>query len=161
MRSLVMMTALIAMLGSGCGSTTGNRAGAGSRETVGPVLGVIIAQTRAEDMFGELGIDAPSGFWTPERGQVAALEAAIPPYLESAAPEGSRLRRGLRGYRAQYIGILRGDREVVFANFFCDDFGRDIDLQMIVVDDGGDCFFTVEFDPADESFDQLSINGES
>ena len=161
---MVLLTAVVLCCCAcgGCGGATSTEpttvsGGEGPAE-VG--LGVIIPESRAASMVEGLLEPAPSGYWTPERGQVAALESAIVEYLAGAAPEGSRIRSGLEGYRAQYVGILRDEREVIFANFFCRSHVEDITISLVAVDDGGDCYFTVEYDPATENFADLSINGE-
>ena len=59
------------------------------------------------------------------------------------------------------MGIVRNGRQVIFANFFCDTFGVDWRRQPLMVDDGGDCFFVVEYDPATGAFSHLMINGEA
>jgi hypothetical protein len=145
---------------SGCGAAI-PADGAGGVGAAQPRLGVILTESRASSMVGGLGVEGYSGYWTPERHQVVALERALPEHLATAAPEGSRLRRGLDGYRAQYFGVLRGEQELILANFFCDAQGRDIEQEVVAVEDGGDCYFTVELDPALERFSELSINGES
>jgi len=163
-----MRTVLLSMIVSCC-CACGGCGGATSTETTTPAsdetaevgMGVIIPESRAAAMVEGMFEPAPSGYWTPERGQVVALEGAIVEFLAAAAPEGSRLRSGLDGYQAQYIGILRDEREVIFANFFCQSHVEDIDLSLVSVDDGGDCYFTVEYDPATNSFADLAINGEA
>ncbi len=163
MRELLFLTmTLFCCACCGCGAsstepTTPDR----SDEAVTSELGAIIPESRAEAMVDGLFEPAPSGYWTPEQGQVVALEAAIAGYLQSAAPEGSRLRSGIDGYQAQYVGILRGEREVIYANFFCSSHVDDISQSLVVIDDGGDCYFTVEYDPAANSFAELAINGEA
>ena len=84
-----------------------------------------------------------------------------PPAVDfAAAPARSRLRQGLTAYRVQYVGIVRDGRQVIFTNFFCDTFGVDWRTQPVIVDDGGGCYFVVEFDLAAGSFSHLMINGE-
>lgn len=153
-----VLTSFLAACGCGASSPTVENT---TREEVSIAMGVIITETDAERMVGGLGMDGYAGYWTPERSQVAALERSIVAHLAANAPEGSRLRDGLEGYRAQYFGVLRGDRELILANFFCDDFGRNIETEVVAVDDGGDCYFTVEYDPATDGFSQLMINGEA
>lgn len=156
---------LLLFTSCGCGASTSALPEADGVEPVDASrteMGVIITERQAAAMCDGAGIcpQTPS-YWTPERDQVEALEVALPRYLATAAPEGSRLRQGLEGYQAQYIGVLRGERELLFANVFCEPLGVDPAERLVVIDGGGDCFFTVEFDPATASFDALRINGES
>ena len=119
---------------------------------------IIPAERGGEFVLGHYGT-AMGPHWTPIEAQVRALEAGLPAYLARAAPAASRLRQGLAGYRAQYIGIVRDGRQVVFANWFCDALGTDWRQRPVIVDDGGDCFFQVEYDPSGGTYVHLMING--
>ncbi len=143
------------IFGSGCGASTtdGPTTTEGSGGSPEPALGVIITETDALTLCEGLFDPPPEGYWTPEWAQVAEFEASIAEFLSGAAPDGSRLRGGLEGYQAQYVGIFRGDREVIFANFFCQSHIDDLTQTMVVVDGGGDCYFTIEYDPASGEFD--------
>jgi hypothetical protein len=146
-----------------CAGANGRRVDTAPRDSTATARGVILPERVAAAACDGLIEPVPDGFWTPERAQVDALEAALGPFLERAAPRRSRLRRGeagLRRYRAQYVGVVRGDRETIFANFFCDDRGVDTRRAIVAVDDGGDCYFTVEFDPATAEVSSFAVNGE-
>ena len=53
----------------------------------------------------------------------------------------------------------RDGRQVIFANDFCRALGGDWRQAPIIVDDGGDCYFQVEYDPAAGTFARLMVNG--
>ena len=99
-------------------------------------------------------------FWTPEKAQLIELETRLPAYLRTKAPPGSGPRKNLKSYRRQYMGIEHDGRSYIFVNAFCDTNRQDWTRKPIVVDDGGDCYFQVEFDPKRKRFARLAIQKE-
>lgn len=102
-----------------------------------------------------------TGHWTPDEGGVAALEGGLVAFLRGNPSERAQsLAVKVAGYKRQYVGFLLGERKVIYANFFCK-ASEDWRAQLVDVDDGGDCYFQVVFDPASSAFSDLHINGES
>jgi len=106
--------------------------------------------------------------WTPALDDALALEKALPDHLRRELAGQRRdpkskppLWERARSYKRQYVGVQTKGRRVVFANFFCNDFGRNWRTEPIVVHDGGDCYFTVEYDVDKGTFSKLMINGEA
>ena len=67
-------------------------------------------------------------------------------------------------YRFQYWGERRGKRRVLHLNAFCQDFwGQAPDWRrtIVLVKDGGDCFFQAEVDVDAGALVGFSINGEA
>ncbi len=125
------------------------------------VEGIIIPADRAQRFIGTDWTVKFSEAWTPSQADVLALEKGIQAYLRQAAPD--RSERGwsnLAEYRRQYVGVVLEKRRVIWANFFCS-FGGDWTTQRVVVDDGGECFFTVRYDVDSATFSDLRINGEA
>lgn len=96
---------------------------------------------------------------------VLALERQLPEFLRSQ-PEDSDARAAdlwlkAPSYLRQYVGFTRNGRRVVYANFFCfrSVSDRDWHVWPVVVDDGGPCFFQVEYDVESGRFSRLSVNG--
>lgn len=111
------------------------------------------------------GSEPIEGFWTPTPLQVQALEAQLPEFLASHA---TRFRRevppwqSLADYRVQYLGIQEGGMRLIYANFFCQPLSStDWRQELVAVNDGGDCFFQLRYDPAREEFLSLEVNGEA
>lgn len=101
-------------------------------------------------------------FWTPTGSEIAALEAALPAYL--AAHDADHFQdagvwQRLDTYGRQYAGLIMGDQRLIYGNFFCNDLGINLAQTWVAVDDGGACFFVVMYDPAQNIFTQLSVNG--
>jgi len=102
-------------------------------------------------------------FWTPSTEEIARLEVQLKPYLEGVAtPEARVIAAKLGRYKRQYLGYTDGGKKWIFVNSFCDwkddGFWRD---RLIIVKDGGTCFFKVRYDVSSSRFDQLQINGEA
>ncbi len=125
------------------------------------------------------------GLWQPDAGTVRAALSRIRAHLENeskrelAEGEGDTeiwhemvggVREKLRMYRCQAIGVVNEDERLVYLNFVHrlkfdphPDDGpedrRDWTKDPKVVDDGGDWFWQVYFDPTTGTFKYLSING--
>jgi hypothetical protein len=124
--------------------------------------GVIIPREKAAEFMKAFSPAAEKEPWTPDRGSVLKLEQKIESYLKRAAAKRSpALWSKLAKYRRQYVGVVREGRKVIFANFFCDSFNYDWKVTPVTVLDGGDCFFTLMFDPGSSAFSGLQINGEA
>jgi hypothetical protein len=128
---------------------------------------VIFSAEQAEAMEVKLWIEGSvpiEGFWTPEPTQVLALERALPAFL-AEHPELFRRdpppSESLAAYRGQYIGIVEEGQRLIYGNYFCDAGSHDWQQEMILVDDGGDCFFQVRYDPATGAFREIRVNGEA
>jgi hypothetical protein len=104
--------------------------------------------------------------WTPTLADVLALEQKLPGHLrenyESRRKEP--LWKRAPGYKRQYLGITRQGRRVIHANLFCQVPGSrvsDWHTVAVVVEDGGDCYFSIEYDVQRGTFRDLRVNGEA
>jgi hypothetical protein len=124
--------------------------------------GVIIPREKARDFMRAFSGMEEKDAWTPNKDDVLKLEEKIEAYLKKAAAKRSpNLWSKLAQYKRQYIGIMRNNRRVIYANFFCDSFDKDWKTKPVMVDDGGDCFFRVIYEPVSAAFSDLQINGEA
>ena len=107
-------------------------------------------------------------FWTPTLAEVLELEARLPAYLRSAkarkvaemcCPQPVPLATRAPSYKRQYVGVLDHGRRSIHANFFCDASGSDWHRTPVDVDDGGDCYFQVDYDVGKRRFTSISVNG--
>ena len=126
--------------------------------------GVIFSAKQTER---ELSYIAPQaiGAWTPTAAEVAKLEAALPAFLQNAKndwlrPDPPIWEREPDTMR-QYLGIVEDGAEVIYANFFCNAHDDDWHNELVMVMDGGDCYFQVKYDPGTDKFFDFSVNGES
>lgn len=105
-----------------------------------------------------------SDYWTPSETDIYAFEGGIRDFLIQTAdprfyqqpPVWDRLPE----YKRQYFGVMIDGRRLLFANFFCiNDPNWTTDL--VVVLDGGECFWHVMYDPATGEYLNLQVNGEA
>ena len=102
-----------------------------------------------------------SGFWTPSPSQVLAVEQRLPELLRKS---GHKLKLS-SSYR-QYVGVTSHGKKLIYLNSF-PGFAldhskeRDWHVTSVTVCDGGDVFWGVEFDPAENTFQNLQFNGEA
>lgn len=124
---------------------------------------VIFTQERAEEMGIAPWLVKADDFWTPSADDILKLEEGLAEYLSrnsgafsSQPPAWERLDE----YRRQYLGYEIGGKKIIYGNFFCsqEDQWRG---ELILVMDGGDCYFQVEYDVASREFIKLLVNGEA
>ena len=98
--------------------------------------------------------------WSPDEAEVRALERKLPGFLKDSAPKRSAdLHEKVRNYRRQYLGVVKEGTKLVYINAFCRAEAT-WDKDIVSVDDGGDCYFQVYWNPATGAFSELSVNGE-
>lgn len=98
-----------------------------------------------------------TSYWTPATSDVIDLETALRSYLKEAAPQ---LEARLPQYRRQYTGFYYEGTRLMFVNFACDGpWSRAWRCRPVIVDDGGDCFFSLRCDPRSSKCSNLWING--
>jgi hypothetical protein len=99
-----------------------------------------------------------SGFWNPSPSQVNAIEQQLPELLRKS---GHKLKLS-DSYR-QYVGITVHGKKLIYLNSFPEsvpsESGLDWRAKAIIVCDGGDAFWGVEFDPAENTFHEIQFNG--
>src|SRR6266487_3310371 len=103
-----------------------------------------------------------SGFWNPSASQVLAVEQRLPELLRES---GHKLK--VSDSFRQYIGVTSHGKKLIYLNSF-PGFAlehsrdrRDWRTTALTVCDGGDVFWGVEFDPADNTFHNIQFNGEA
>jgi len=100
-----------------------------------------------------------TSYWTPTTSEVLDLEDSLRSYLKQAAPQ---LETRIGEYRRQYTGFYHEGKRLMFVNFACDGpWSRGWQCRPVVVDDGGDCFFSLRCDPETSQCSSLWINGEA
>ncbi|MCA9592692.1 MAG: hypothetical protein KC776_05255 [Myxococcales bacterium] len=98
-------------------------------------------------------------YFEPTNAQVRAFEDHLADFLQSSKDPGAgALAAKLHRYRRQFVGVVTDGKRLVFGNFFCSDVPA---TTPVIVDDGGDCYFNVFFDPTTGAFSKLIINGDA
>jgi hypothetical protein len=106
-------------------------------------------------------IHVKGGAWDPDEAVLLHLGASIQSYVTSEATRlGSKLPVWDQ-YRFQYQGRLDDKRKrIVLVNAFCHSSADDkLESEFLFVDDGGPCFFTLEYDQETREFRSLRFNG--
>lgn len=114
-----------------------------------------------------------TGYFTPAKQDIDIFEGGLVKWLKTAKSEPFRdnkeladlLTKERSGYRAQYLGVISGGRKVLHANFFFPgaekQFFENWLTNPVVVDDGGNRFFYVEYDVEKKEYLFIMINGEA
>jgi len=125
---------------------------------------VVFDQEYAEEMGVGSWLLESDGFWTPALDDISKVEAEIAGYLSRNShlfyhqpPVWQRLDE----YQRQYIGFGRKGGRFIYGNFFCDSGSANWREDLVSVEDGGECFFQVEYDPEGGLFTKIMVNGES
>lgn len=130
--------------------------------TPDPAQSIIFSAEQARAFQLELWMsEAITDYWTPTPEAVAALEAQLGDYLAQHQTTFFRPTADLLTYQRQYVGLVYGEQQVVYANFFCTSASMDWQNDFVLVMDGGDCFFQVKYDMATGEFFDLRVNGEA
>jgi len=102
------------------------------------------------------------GTWEPEAQVLSELKVQLAPYAQGRAQAEGRKLRNWNEYTFQYQGLEEKGRKFVLVNALCHkDRGWNLEQQMILVLDGGSCFFRLKFDPQRRQYFDLTINGEA
>jgi hypothetical protein len=123
--------------------------------------------------------DAVRPLWTLSREEIAQLESKLKPFLEDVASgkrreaadyywrapsQAKAIVARLESYKRQYFGFTERGKKWILVNSFCEEHWKRDDSwldRMVVVLDGGSCFFTALYDPATSQFERVTINGEA
>jgi hypothetical protein len=170
MTSVLVLVALV--LGAAC-RDSGNAPRAGEpaparqrgRFVIAASDSVVIAESVAGQVE-DLGCGEPpiglSGFWIPAARDLAALEAALPTWLESHIDTTELPRSREFRLNRQYVGMHRAGRRVVLINSWLKDDGPGRGLtgdQLFMSCGGGSSSFRLLFDVEAGSFSGFQANG--
>lgn len=64
----------------------------------------------------------------------------------------------LSSYKRQYAGIVRGNKKIIVINFFCRSYNK-WQEEVVAIDDGGNCYFMMEYDIDKNEFVSFQVNG--
>jgi hypothetical protein len=102
--------------------------------------------------------------WTPSREQINTLELDLPK-LSSLHEDGwiqARTIEDPSSYNMQFLGVETNGNRRIYVNAACSAFGMNAaewNRQLIIVSDGGSCYWHVFYDPNTRRFANLEING--
>lgn len=114
--------------------------------------------TAAENIW----VEVEGGSWVPTAEVISRLKQHIEPFVRNESKTEGRKLQDWKTYTFQYQGQEENGRKFVFVNAFCiNDNGWQLKKQVVVVLDGGTCFFNIKYDPKTNQFFSLQINGEA
>ncbi|MEM9195104.1 MAG: hypothetical protein AAGF12_38385 [Myxococcota bacterium] len=121
----------------------------------------IVPENRAHEYFDGTAFSPPSAYFTPTPSDVERLERALVPYLRGARNGRRSVTRPLDDYNRRYHGLIENDERFIRLQALCMDFDAPDWREPVMVDDGGDCFFDVNWSVENETFSQFMVNGEA
>jgi len=160
---------ITSMLIASCSQGTSPQEPAPVLAEPGPDKTVIFSERDASAQLLEVNLfrDEFNGYWTPSVEQVLVMESGLADYLgENGLPETGfenpvPVEQSLPDYYRQYFGYIAPDESrIIYGNFSCTEID-DWDEQWLYVDDGGNCFFQVQYNLDTGTYFGLIINGEA
>lgn len=107
-------------------------------------------------------VGVEGGSWVPPAETIARIKEKIESFVRAQAKRDGRELREWKSYTFQYQGQKEHTKKFVFINAFCvSDSTHQLSKQLVLVLDGGTCFFNVKYDPKKKQFFELLINGEA
>ena len=101
----------------------------------------------------------------PTKKEIHAIEHNIPLFIGMTKLPGREPIKDVTRYRLQYQATLDHEGErVVYINAVCRSFWPNVkswDTAMVMVKDGGSCFFQLNYNPKTDTFSNFMINGEA
>ena len=132
--------------------------GCASTLTTDGVEGVIFPANKAEfaiEMTGRKNATT----WTPLEKDIAKAMPAIKAFLVKQAPA---IATKLTQYQCQYFGVIVDGKRLIYCNFFHrGKLDRNWKSEPVLVCDGGDYFFQLEYDTESGQCLKFSVNGEA
>jgi hypothetical protein len=97
------------------------------------------------------------GAWEPPAGAVEAMKAGLQRHV--SINRGVRQLLPWHQYSFQYQGQVYGGRRYLLVNGLCRvDPNWSLQAQILLVMDGGPCYFHLKYDPTEGSFYELFIS---
>jgi hypothetical protein len=133
------------------------------------VLSIFVIGTQAQTLGGNFvvlpakaahGVIATRGTWEPTKAEIDSAEANVSQVATLKAKNWTAPIHieHPEGYFRQYVPIRRRGRRLLYVNAFCEapNYWR---TQLVIVSDGGTCFWQALYDPTTERYSHLMING--
>jgi hypothetical protein len=101
------------------------------------------------------------GDWEPAQATVRELKAQLEPHAKKTAQMQGRKLRNWEEYVFQYQAQEDKGRRHILVNALCHVYPkRDLAKDIVLVLDGGSCYFNAKYDPERRQYYELLINGD-
>jgi hypothetical protein len=120
--------------------------------------GVIFKGQQAKALLRQCSRATPekvSAQWTPSKEQIDQLELKLPAYKQKL----KRPTAQLSSFYRQYAGFIAGGRKIIYVNLFPKRIAPDWQSRAVVVCDGGEQFWGVEFEVDTGQLVNAAFNG--
>ena len=98
-----------------------------------------------------------TGGWTPTAEQIIKVQPSLLKYIEKS---NKIIYNNINNYRCQFFGIIVNEKKRIYCNFFwITDFYKDWQTKPVIVDDGGNHYFQLEYDVKTGKCLNFSVNG--
>ncbi len=123
-----------------------------------PITGVILP-TSSGHYLPDSNDGRPARGWKPSK---AVIKRAQPVILEYIKDSDQEIFENLDHYRCQYFGIIVDGKKRIYCNFFWfTEDRRNWRTKPVVVLDGGNWYFQLEYDVETAKCLNFAVNGES
>jgi hypothetical protein len=159
MRRLPVLIAALSLLATACSDDGSGESFGDPSSTTEVVLGDDLPDQVVVFTSDDSEIDANGEpvTWTPGIEDVLSAEAALAEHIEANPDLGVD---AIDTYARQYVGIGDGE-DVVSVNALCAVDDLDWEDQLIVVADGGPCFWHATVDLPTQAVQTFTVNGEA
>ena len=101
----------------------------------------------------------PTEGWKPSKAEIKRAQPVILEYIKDSDQE---IYKDLDYYRCQYFGIIVNGKKRIYCNFFwLAENRRNWRTKPVVVLDGGNWYFQLEYDVETDKCLNFTVNGES
>jgi hypothetical protein len=122
--------------------------------------------TSLAEKYERKGPDRIDGSWQPNLTQIKALEANLSRISDLRSDDAPSIEKNDKKidhpdrYFRQYVAVVRAGQRLIYINALCDTHNSPGWRSHLVSDFGGGyCFWQAWYDPATESFSDLTVNG--
>jgi hypothetical protein len=106
-------------------------------------------------------IAVPGGSWSPSATSIAEARLELEPFVSRQAAAQHKRLADWSKYTFQYQGQEQAGRRVVLVNAFCSKPPDKAATHLLMVEDGGPCFFQAYWDPAQKIYISVMFNGDA
>src|SRR5262249_21930609 len=115
-----------------------------------PFRGVVFSEALAKEIAP--AVLAADSYWRPTRDDlIEPVQNLVGYLLSNASKDHPGLAPKMKTYKSQFIGYLKGGKQKLYMNFFCSEESG-WETRLVMVKDGGECYFHVTYDVASKTF---------